>query len=149
MTHRVNNPPPDETNTIASPGRQWRLVILLCLVLASVSYFIRVIQNPPGYYIDESSISYNAYTISQTGHDEFGNSWPLYFRAFGDYKNPVYIYLLAGLFKLTGPGILAARMLGAVAGVVAALLLGLLAARVTRRRDVGLLVATSALLTPW
>src|SRR5204863_1140938 len=79
----------------------------------------------------------------------FGNSWPLYFRAFGDYKNPVQVYLLAALFKLTGPSILTARLFGAIAGVTTALLLGWLATRVSHRRDVGLLVAASALLTPW
>src|SRR5437660_3583859 len=106
-------------------------------------------RNPAGFFVDESSIAYNAYTISQSGRDEFGNSWPLYFRAFGDYKNPVYIYLLAGLFKLTGPNILTARLLSAFAGVIAALLLGLLAARVSGSREAGIVVAGSALLTPW
>src|SRR5437660_1280562 len=137
--------------TNLSSRRRYRVGALFALVILCgfALYTYRITQNPAGFFVDESSIAYNAHTISQTGQDEFGNSWPLYFRAFGDYKNPVHIYLLSGLIKLTGPGILAARMLGAVAGVVAALLLGLLAARVTRRRGVGLLVATSALLTPW
>ena len=112
-------------------------------------YFVRLNRNPPGYYIDESSISYNAYTISQTGADEFGTSWPLYFRSFGDYKNPVFIYLLAGIYRITGPGILAARLLSAVCGALAALALGLLATRISERRDVGILVVLMALLTPW
>src|SRR5438552_2134828 len=130
--------------------RRYRLLLFVILLACGAAlYTYRLTRNPAGFFIDESSVAFNSYTVSQTGQAEFGNSWPLFFRSFGDYKNPVHIYLLAGLFKLTGPGILAARMLGAVAGVVAALLLGLLAARVTRRRDVGLLVATSALLTPW
>jgi len=36
----------------------------------SHSYFYQVAQNPPEFYIDESSIAYNAYTIATTGHDE-------------------------------------------------------------------------------
>ena len=133
------------------PGRRYRPAVLLALVIlgGAALYTFRVTRNPAGFFIDESSVAYNAYTISQNGQDEFGNSWPLFFRAFGDYKNPVHVYLLAALFKLTGPSILTARLLGAIAGVVTALLLGLLAARVSRRRDVGLLVAASALLTPW
>lgn len=114
-----------------------------------VVYFVRVKGNPPGYYIDESSISYNAYTMSQTGVDEFGARWPLYFRSFGDYKNPIYIYLLAGIYRVTGPSILAARLLSAACGVLAALALGLLAARISRQRKVGILVSAMALLTPW
>lgn len=137
-------------STILEKARDWRwLILLLVTVAVVVLYFAKVDSNPPGYYIDESSISYNAYTIAQTGRDEFGKAWPLYFRAFGDYKNPVYIYLLAGIYKLTGPSILAARFLSALCGVLAGLGLGLLATRITKRREVGILVALMALLTPW
>jgi hypothetical protein len=108
-----------------------------------------VAQNPPGYYIDEASISYNAHLISQTARDETGASWPLYFRAFGDYKNPVHIYLLAGIYYLTGPSVLAARLLSATAGILAALALGLLGWRMTKKREVAWLVTLLALLTPW
>ncbi|HWW75514.1 MAG TPA: glycosyltransferase family 39 protein, partial [Pyrinomonadaceae bacterium] len=75
--------------------------------------------------------------------------WPLYFRAFGDYKNPVYVYLLAAVFRVTGPGAAAARLLSAGLGALAALLLGLLAARMTGRAEAGAVVGCSALLTPW
>lgn len=129
-------------------GWQW-LILLLISVVLSAAYFATVHRNPPGYYIDESSISYNAYTISQTGRDEFGEPWPLYFRAFGDYKNPVHIYLLAGIYRITGPGIPVARWLSAACGILAALGLGMLAARITKRLDLGLLVTLMALLTPW
>ncbi len=129
-------------------SRTWLLVLLLTIVIGAV-YIANAGSNPPGFYIDESSISYNAYTISQTGRDEFGRPWPLYFRAFGDYKNPVYIYLLAGIYRITGPSILAARLLSVASGFLTALCLGLLATRLSRRRDVGLLLALMALLTPW
>lgn len=129
----------------------------LCIVLGVALYVFRCSSNPPGFFVDESSIAYNAHTISQTGKDENGISWPLFFKAFGDYKNPVYIYLLALLFKITGPSILAARLQSAIAGVLAAILLGLLARRLARDAQnspttastVGLLVMTSAFLTPW
>ena len=129
-------------------NRLWSLTLLITLAVVAV-YFVRVDRNPPGYYIDESSISYNAHTISQTGRDEFGTSWPLYFRSFGDYKNPVFIYLLAGVYRITGPSILVARLLSALCGVLAACGLGLLATRISKSRDVGILVALMALLTPW
>ena len=139
------------SEAVGNGWRRYRPAVLLALVIlfGVALYTFRVTRNPAGFFVDESSVAYNAYTISQSGQDEFGNSWPLFFRAFGEYKNPVYIYLLAALFKLTGPCILTARLLGAIAGVVTAVLLGLLGARVSGRRDVGLLVAASALLTPW
>lgn len=129
--------------------RYSKSLIFVGVILAAALYTAGVVKNPPGFYIDESSISYNAYTISQTGRDEHGTAWPLFFRAFGDYKNPVYVYLLAGLFKLTGPSILVGRLFSAAAGLAGALLLGLLAAHITRRRAVGVLTSINALLTPW
>ncbi|MET0626111.1 MAG: hypothetical protein ABW250_24465 [Pyrinomonadaceae bacterium] len=106
-------------------------------------------ENPPGFFIDESSVAYNAHTISEAGRDEHGEPWPLYFRAFGDYKNPTYVYLLAAVFRAAGPSAAAARYLSATLGVLAALALGLLGARLTGRSAAGLLTALTALLTPW
>lgn len=118
-------------------------------VLAFALYAVGVPDNPPGFYIDESSIAYNAHTVAQSGRDEHGEAWPLYFRAFGDYKNPTYVYLLAAVFRVTGPSVTAARLLSASLGALAALLLGLLALRLTRCVEAGVVVACSALLTPW
>jgi 4-amino-4-deoxy-L-arabinose transferase-like glycosyltransferase len=133
-----------------SAGARWGRAALVSLAIASAHlYGAGIPQNPPGFYIDESSICYNAYSISQTGRDEFGERWPLYFRAFGDYKNPTYLYLLAAVFRITGPGIAAARWFSASAGVLAAVSLGFLAWRMTRDQRVALLATISALLTPW
>jgi hypothetical protein len=142
-------------------ARRAAVLILLALFAAGLALYARgASTNPPGFYIDESSIAYNAETIARTGADEHGEAWPLFFRAFGDYKNPTYVYLLAAVFRVTGPSVTVARLLSATLGVVAALLLGLLGARVAGwRSDVarargkvltaGALVCATALLTPW
>jgi hypothetical protein len=125
------------------------LVVTVVLIVGVVTYGRRLTTNPPGFFIDESSVAYNAHSIAISGKDEHGESWPLFFRAFGEYKNPVYIYLLAAWFYLTGPGIFAARCLSAAAGIATAAVLGLLGASVSQRRTVGLLVMIIGLLTPW
>ena len=132
-----------------NPEPKTLLLAAAFCVLACALYAAGVPENPPGFYIDESSIAYNAHTITQTGRDEHGEEWPLYFRAFGDYKNPVYVYVLAAVFRVTGPGITAARLSSAALGAAAALLLGLLALRLSGRVEAGVVVACSALLTPW
>lgn len=126
-----------------------RLVLLAALAAGVALYAANAASNPPGFYIDESSIAYNAHLIAETGRDEHGEAWPLFFRAFGDYKNPTYVYLMAALFRLTGPSVAVARLLSAMLGVAAAFALGLLGARMSGRCDVGLLAGLSALLTPW
>ena len=129
-----------------------RRFALACLALFFVALFVQLYalrSNPPGFFLDESSIAYNAYAISQTGKDEHGEQWPLFFKAFGEYKNPVYIYLLAAVFRLTGPSIFAARALSASAGLVTLVLLGLLGAKISQDKIVGFAVASLALFTPW
>ncbi|HZI19900.1 MAG TPA: glycosyltransferase family 39 protein [Pyrinomonadaceae bacterium] len=132
------------------PGRRgaWIAAALL-LALGVWVYSAGVPERPPGYFVDESSISYNAHLISTTGHDEHGVRFPLFFRAFGEYKNPAHVYLLAIVFLFTGPSVVAARMLSAMIGVAAGFVLGLLGWRLSGRREVGLLTALAALLTPW
>ena len=127
----------------------WNAILSAAALGAAALFFVRSTTNPPGFYIDESSIAYNAHTLAQQGCDENGVPWPLYFRAFGDYKNPVYIYLVAGLFKVTGPSILGPRLLSALLGVLGALVLARLAFRLSRSRIVALFVLLCALITPW
>lgn len=119
------------------------------VLFGALVQFAALRTNPPGFFLDESSIAYNAHTISTTGHDEHDEYWPLFFRAFGEFKNPVYIYLLAGIFRLTGPGILSARVLSATLGLLTILLLGLLALRMTRSFGTALLFSLLVLFTPW
>lgn len=119
------------------------------LILASLPlWFGGQSRNPPGFVADESSIALNALSIARYGTDEYGNRYPLYFRAFGDYKNPVYIYLLAGVFKIVEPSPLAARRLSAVLVWLAAVALGFLAWRMTRRSAAVAATFGLAVLTP-
>jgi len=119
------------------------------LVLAGILFSANASGNPPGFYIDESSIAYNAHLIATTSQDEHGISNPLFFRAFGDYKNPSYIYLLATIFRVTGPSIRVARLFSATLGVFTVLALALLAARLSKNWRVGFAIGLTALLTPW
>jgi 4-amino-4-deoxy-L-arabinose transferase-like glycosyltransferase len=106
-------------------------------------------SNPPGFHRDEAALSFNAYSISTTMRDEDGAFLPLFFRSFGDYKSPLYPYLLAGLFKITGPEAQVARGTSAVLVLAAVLLLGLLARRLTGSGRVAVVVVVLAGLTPW
>jgi 4-amino-4-deoxy-L-arabinose transferase-like glycosyltransferase len=128
------------------------------LVLAALAVFavtVLVVQftgltdRPRGYFVDESSFSWNAWTIDMAGVDEHGRPMPLFFEAFGDWKTAPYIYLLAAVFAVTGPSILAARVVSAVAGVLTIAFLGALGYRMTRRIEIALLSGAMALLLPW
>src|ERR1041385_1543530 len=125
------------------------VVFTILLITLVFVYGRRLTKNPPGFFIDESSVAYNALTISENGCDEYGARWPLYFRAFGDYKNPVYVYLLAFIFRSTGPGMLVARVFSAICGVLGALAIGLIGYRLTRQQWLAGVLLLMALATPW
>lgn len=134
--------------------RRYRLVvILLGIAFLFVLYIDGVSTNPPGFYIDESAIAYNAYCIAHTGAGEFGNPWPLFFPVYTggwiQYANPTQIYLLAIPFTVFRPSILVARVFGATWVFAACVLLGLLAGRVSGQRRIGIIIGVIAILTPW
>lgn len=87
----------------ASGNRSYNLVVALVLFTSVlVAHLYQLDSIPTGFFIDESAIGYNAALIAQTGMDEYGISFPTYFRSFNDYKAPVYIYFVALIVKLFG-----------------------------------------------
>ena len=131
-----------------------RLVtIVLGFALLYVFYVSDLSKNPPGFYVDESAIAYNADCIARTGANEFGTRFPLFFPvytgAWTQYANPTQVYLLAIPFTLLKPSILVARVYSASWVFAACLLLGWLAKRISGQEAIGLLVAVIAIFTPW
>lgn len=137
---------------------RYRALLWLMAILVLYALYVNGLsKNPPGFYLDESLLSYNAYEIYRTGRGEFGHYLPLYFPVFRlppphyflGYADPTYIYILAALYFVFPPSIMLSRLLSVTAGFVAALLLGKLAARISHRSSIGTIVALTALLTPW
>jgi hypothetical protein len=141
-----------ERNRRRRPEREavaWKRGEVLCALAAVLLYVVGIPGYPVGFHVDESAIAYNAYTIARTGADEHGVAWPVHFRSFGEWKNAPYIYLLAGVFKLTGPSILGARLLSAALGILTAFVLGVLIRRLTGRLTLAVVAGVTALYTPW
>jgi 4-amino-4-deoxy-L-arabinose transferase-like glycosyltransferase len=99
------------------------LCLILILVIAATLRFYKIADIPHGLYIDEVSIGYNAYTLLHSGKDEYGIAFPLFFKAFGEYKMPVYIYLTSLSIALLGKTEFAIRFPSAIFGTATVLLL--------------------------
>lgn len=98
-------------------GKGFIIVFLLTLL----GFFIRaykITSSPDGLYIDETSIGFNAYSIVKTLHDEHGHFMPLFFEAFGEYKLPTYIYIVALVQLFTGPIDLSVRLPSLIFGTL-------------------------------
>src|SRR6267143_1451492 len=108
-------------------------------------YTLGLSHNPPGFYVDESAITYNAYLVSRTGAGEFGPRFPVFFEMFTNgftqYVSPTQVYLLAFVFRFLPPSILLARIFSAFWVFAACLLLGLLARRISGKLTIGVIVA--------
>ena len=69
------------------------LVLLVVIIFISFLYFYKLDSVPSGLYVDEALSGYNAYSIIETGRDEYSKLFPLSFRLFGSYSPPLYTYL--------------------------------------------------------
>src|SRR5262249_21153740 len=119
--------PPDETRAQDQPALMTKTILVfhrfrllaigLGFVLLFIFYLDGLSTNPPGFYVDESAIAYNAYCIAHTGANEFGTRFPLFFPVYTDgwtqYANPTQIYLLAIPFTFLKPSIVLARRFAA------------------------------------
>ncbi len=80
------------------------LAVIIISIITFFAFFLRLyeINKTPTLLWDEAAIGYNAYSILQTGKDEYGTTLPLIFKSFGDYKPGVYVYLATPFIALFG-----------------------------------------------
>lgn len=100
--------------------KQYALAISLSLILivgAGLRLF-QLDQLPHELNRDEAALAYNAKLLKETGKDEWGASWPLTLRSFGDYKLPGYVWATIGSFAIFGYSDPAVRFPSALAGVI-------------------------------
>lgn len=101
------------------------LLIILFLALGLRVY--KLDSAPPSISWDEAAVGYNAWTIANYGRDEYGKLLPLYFRSFGEGKNPVDIYITSIFVGLLDLNEVSVRLPSAVFGVLNVLLIFFLA----------------------
>ena len=77
-----------EANPDRLRRRIWIGAIAIGAALVVLRNLVDLSASPPGLYVDEASIGYNAWTMARFGVDEHGIHVPLFFEAFGEYKNP-------------------------------------------------------------
>ncbi len=133
-------------------SRKKIISIGVCCVLLFVSIFLRtyrLIDVPGRLTIDEMSIGYNVYSLIKTGKDEWGKSWPIIFRAFGDYKLPVYLYGTLPFVWVFGMNTLSIRAFSVLAGCIFVFLIGFLTQQLSRKLELGYIAAGIAALSPW
>lgn len=107
------------------------ILFSLILLLAVFLRFYQINNLPPSLNWDEVSIGYNAYSIFKTGKDEWGQFLPLSFRAFGDYKLPLYIYADVSFVAILGLSETSTRLPSILAGIGIVVLVFLILQKLT------------------
>src|SRR3989304_6475119 len=81
--------------------------------------FIAIDKIPAGFTPDEASFGYDAYSILNTGKDQWGHTLPLVFESFGDYKSPLYVYITIPSVLVFGLNKFSVRLPNAIIGTLA------------------------------
>ena len=98
---------------------------------------------------DEAAILYNAWSLSKEGIDEWGASWPIVFRSFGDFKLGGYIYAVMSSIWVFGEHDWVVRFPSLIATVLVAGGAGVIGWWFTRSRLAALLSLSIVLASPW
>jgi len=128
------------------------ILFVLTLLLGTVLRFYQLSTFPVSLNLDEVAIGYNAYSILETGKDEFGTSFPLAFRSHDDYKAPLYIYLTTIPIYFFGLNAFAVRFISASVGGLSVLLTYFLTQELVKKKShkyLPLLTSFLLAISPW
>jgi 4-amino-4-deoxy-L-arabinose transferase-like glycosyltransferase len=130
----------------------------LLIAIVALALFLRIYllgAVPSGLTNDEADIGYDAYAILMTGSDQWGHFLPITsFMGFGDYRLPLYTYLVIPFVKVFNLNSFSVRIPSALFGGVSVVLIYLLTKRILlkttiNREAAGLLTALLFALSPW
>lgn len=129
-------------------------ILCVILIIALGLRFYNLADNPPSLTWDEVSWGYNAYTLGQTGRDEFGVFLPFTFlESFGDFKPPLYAYLSILPIKIFGMNEFSTRFVSALLGSISVLLVYFLTLQIFyKSKDkifLGIFAALLLAISPW
>lgn len=94
------------------------VIFIIVVLLAIFLRFYNLSSVPPSVSLDEASIGYNAYSILNTGADEYGTKFPLLLRAYDDWRPALYVYLVIPFVKIFGLNVLSVRLPSVILSVL-------------------------------
>src|SRR4030042_1754336 len=125
---------------------------IMIMIIIAIAFVVRVWGiglYPTGFTQDEDSFGYDAYSLLQTGKDQWGERWPLVLRSFGDFKLPLYSYLTIPSVTVFGLNEFATRLPNAIFGFLAVIATYLMISEMTKNRNLAILSSFFLALSPW
>lgn len=130
-------------------GKITYLILLIIIVIASILRLWRIGDVPISPDWDEVALGYNAYSIIETGRDEYGEFLPIILRSFDDYKPALYAYLAIPSISVLGLNVTAVRFPSALFGILTVLLVFFLVKELFKKDNVALLTSFLLAISPW
>jgi 4-amino-4-deoxy-L-arabinose transferase-like glycosyltransferase len=128
----------------------WRRAgLVVVIVIAAVIRLTALPAAPPGLNQDEAANAWNAWCLLQTGRDQAGAPWPIFWtHALGADRSTLYLYTLLPFQAIGGLNVWTTRLPAAVGGILTVVLIGWIATRLFDRTT-GLVAAGIAAFAPW
>lgn len=126
-----------------------KFLFLLLILFFLLTRLYKLGSIPSSVYWDEASIGYNAYSILKTGKDEWGEFLPLHFRAFGEFKLPVYIYSTLPFIYLFGLNEVSVRLPSVFYSLGSLILIYFIVNKLFRKSAIALLSSFLFAVLPW
>ena len=126
-------------------------LLLIIIGLGGFLRFYKLSEIPGGFYVDESAIGYNAYSLLLTGKDEYGKAFPIFLRSYGTFPSPLYTYLTTIPIKIWGPTEFSVRFLSAISGIVLILVVYLILGQLNifKNKAIPLIATFLFAIIPW
>lgn len=123
------------------------------IIIALIAFLLRFWQLdkfPVGLNWDEVSHGYNAYSLIQTGQDQWGKSWPIFnFRAYGDYPTTLNMYLSIPFIYFFGLNIWTTRIVSALCGFGLVIVSYFLGYEIFKNKKLSFLLMFLVAISPW
>ena len=126
-----------------------KVIFFIILMIAIITRVLFLADFPSGFSGDEAQQGYSAYSIFQTGRDEWGEVLPLNPRGFGDFKPPVYTYLTIPSVAILGLNKESVRLPAAILGISTVVLTYFLTKRLFDDKKIALLSMLFLAISPW
>lgn len=126
-----------------------KVLLLIIILLAFGLRVYKLDSVPPSISWDEAAVGVNGWTMANYARDEYGKFLPLYFRSFGEGKNPVDIYITSIFVKFLDLNELSTRLPSAVFGVLNVILIFFLAKMLFGNEKIALLASLFLAVSPY
>jgi len=127
----------------------WKILLFLIISLAAILRLWQLGEVPSGFYADEAAFGYNAYSILETGKDEYGQKLPMALKSFGDYKGAAFAYFTIPSIAVFGLTPFAARFPSVLFSIGSVILLFIFVIEISKNKKIALISAFLLAISPW